>query len=84
MEVIELPGYTDRDKGVIAREHLIPKQLEAHGLEPGQVEIDDATAQLVVHEYTREAGVRNLDRQFATLLRKAASRGWRRTPPSPP
>ena len=79
MEVIELPGYTDRDKHVIARDHLIPKQLEAHGLTPEQVTVDDAAVETVVHEYTREAGVRNLDRHFATLMRKAAAQIASRT-----
>jgi ATP-dependent Lon protease len=74
MEVIELPGYTDRDKLVIARDHLIPKQREAHGLTPELVEVRDEAVDAVVHEYTREAGVRNLDRYFATLMRKAAAR----------
>ncbi len=74
MEVIELPGYTDRDKLVIARRYLIPKQREAHGLTEGQVEITDDAVDRVVHEYTREAGVRNLDRHFATLMRKVAAR----------
>jgi ATP-dependent Lon protease len=73
MEVIELPGYTDRDKLVIARDFLIPKQLESHGLTPERVTIADEAVDIVVHEYTREAGVRNLDRHFATLLRKAAA-----------
>jgi ATP-dependent Lon protease len=73
MEVIELPGYTDRDKLVIAREHLIPKQREAHGLAPEQVVVEDGAVEIVVHEYTREAGVRNLDRHIATLMRKAAA-----------
>jgi ATP-dependent Lon protease len=74
MEVIELPGYTDRDKLAIARAHLVPKQLEAHGLKPEQVTLSDEAIECVVHEYTREAGVRNLDRHFATLFRKAAAR----------
>ncbi|MCP3986883.1 MAG: endopeptidase La [bacterium] len=74
MEVIELPGYTDRDKLVIARRHLIPKQLEAHGLSEEQAQITDDAVDLVVHEYTREAGVRNLERNFATLMRKVAAR----------
>ncbi|MEE2679592.1 MAG: endopeptidase La [Myxococcota bacterium] len=73
MEVIELPGYTENDKRVIARRHLVPQQLEAHGLTPEQVTIDDAAIDRVVLEYTREAGVRNLDRQVATLMRKCAS-----------
>ncbi len=74
MEVIELPGYTDRDKLVIARDFLIPKQLESHGLTAERVTVTDEAVDKVVHEYTREAGVRNLDRHFATLLRKAAAR----------
>ncbi|MAE97305.1 MAG: endopeptidase La [Deltaproteobacteria bacterium] len=74
MEVIELPGYTDRDKLVIARQHLIPKQLEAHGLTEEQVQVGDDAVDRVVHEYTREAGVRNLDRLVATLMRKVAAR----------
>ncbi len=74
MEVIELPGYTDRDKLVIAREHLIPKQLESHGLEPQQVRVEDSAVDRVVHEYTREAGVRSLDRFIASLMRKVAAR----------
>ncbi len=73
MEVIELPGYTDRDKLVIARDFLIPKQLDNHGLTPERVTVADEAVDKVVHEYTREAGVRNLDRHFATLLRKAAA-----------
>jgi ATP-dependent Lon protease len=73
MEVIELPGYTDRDKLVIARDFLIPKQLDSHGLTQERVTVTDEAVDKVVHEYTREAGVRNLDRHFATLLRKAAA-----------
>jgi len=72
MEVIELSGYTEREKIAIAREYLIPRQLEAHGLEPEQVKIEDAALEKIVLEYTREAGVRNLERQIATLMRKSA------------
>jgi ATP-dependent Lon protease len=72
MEVIELPGYTDHDKQVIARRHLVPKQLAAHGLGEADVEVRDDAIARVVHEYTREAGVRNLERHIATLVRKAA------------
>ncbi len=72
MEVIELPGYTDNDKLVIARRHLVPHQLESHGLSPERIEIADEALERVVHEYTREAGVRNLDRNVATLMRKCA------------
>jgi ATP-dependent Lon protease len=74
MEVIELPGYTERDKLVIARRHLVPKQLEAHGLDLARIDLTDAALEHVVRDYTREAGVRNLDRFIATLLRKAARR----------
>jgi ATP-dependent Lon protease len=74
MEVIELPGYTDREKLLIARNHLVPKQLAAHGLGPDRVEVTDEAISRVVHEYTREAGVRNLDRFMASLMRKAARR----------
>jgi ATP-dependent Lon protease len=74
MEVIELPGYTHSDKLVIARRHLVPKQLEAHGLDAKRVTIADEALEKVVDEYTREAGVRNLDRFVATLLRKVARR----------
>jgi ATP-dependent Lon protease len=74
MEVIELPGYTDRDKQVIATRHLVPKQLEAHGLRGDQVEMHDEALGTIVHEYTREAGVRNLERHIATTVRKAARR----------
>jgi ATP-dependent Lon protease len=74
MEVIELPGYTQRDKLEIARRHLLPKQLEEHGLEPERVSFTEAALEKVVLEYTREAGVRNLDRFVATLMRKIARR----------
>jgi ATP-dependent Lon protease len=74
MEVIELPGYTENDKRLIARQHLVPAQLEAHGLSGERVTITDAAIDKVVDEYTREAGVRNLDRAIATLVRKAARR----------
>jgi len=74
MEVIELPGYTERDKLVIARRHLVPKQVEAHGLPSDQIHVGDDALDKVVREYTREAGVRNLDRHIASLMRKAARR----------
>ncbi len=74
MEIIELPGYTAQDKLSIARRHLIPRQLADHGLKPGQVVLSDATLEELIAAYTREAGVRNLDRQLANLCRKAARR----------
>jgi ATP-dependent Lon protease len=74
MEVIELPGYTERDKLVIARQHLVPKQLEAHGVAASDVDLTDEALDKLVREYTREAGVRNLDRSIASLVRKVARR----------
>jgi ATP-dependent Lon protease len=74
MEVIELPGYTESDKLVIARRHLVPKQIDAHGLTPEQINVTDDALDKIVREFTREAGVRNLDRHIATLMRKAARR----------
>jgi len=72
MDVISLSGYTDDEKFGIARKYLVPKQVEAHGLGPAQVSITDNALRLVAREYTREAGVRNLERRIADLCRKAA------------
>jgi ATP-dependent Lon protease len=72
MDVIPLSGYTDDEKFAIARKYLVPKQLEAHGLDPKQVSITDKGLKVVAREYTREAGVRNLERRIADLCRKAA------------
>ncbi|MBW2231273.1 MAG: endopeptidase La [Deltaproteobacteria bacterium] len=74
MEVIELSGYTEAEKLVIARRYLVPRQLEAHGLDAERVAVDDAALEKIVSEYTREAGVRNLERFVATLMRKCARR----------
>jgi ATP-dependent Lon protease len=74
MEVIELSGYTEQEKLVIAQQYLVPRQLEAHGLAAGQVEVPSTCLEKVVSEYTREAGVRNLERFVATLMRKCARR----------
>ncbi|MGE4609017.1 MAG: endopeptidase La [Myxococcota bacterium] len=84
MEVIELHGYTERDKRVIAHRHLVPRQIDAHGLQPEQLNISDEAIEKVVREYTREAGVRNLDRHIAHLMRKVARRIVKRaTSPKP-
>jgi ATP-dependent Lon protease len=72
MDVIHLSGYTDDEKFAIARKYLVPKQLETHGLDPKQVSITDNALKVVAREYTREAGVRNLERRIADLCRKAA------------
>jgi ATP-dependent Lon protease len=72
MDVIQLSGYTEDEKLGIARKYLVPKQLEAHGLSEEQLKLDDDVLRLVTREYTREAGVRNLERRIADLCRKAA------------
>jgi ATP-dependent Lon protease len=72
MEVIRIPGYTEDEKVGIARRYLVPKQVEAHGLGAKQVVFTEKALRLLVREYTREAGVRNLDREIAALCRKAA------------
>jgi ATP-dependent Lon protease len=73
MEVIRLSGYTEEEKLGIAKRYLVPKQLEAHGLSDEQVKFTDNALRHLIREYTREAGVRNLDREIAALCRKAAS-----------
>ncbi|PWK15834.1 endopeptidase La [Tumebacillus permanentifrigoris] len=72
MEVINLSGYTEVEKLHIAKNHLLNKQIENHGLQPEQVEIDDETLYKLIRGYTREAGVRSLERQLAALCRKSA------------
>jgi ATP-dependent Lon protease len=73
MDVIHLSGYTEEEKFGIARKYLVPKQLREHGLTATRAAIPDKTVRLVIREYTREAGVRNLERQLAALCRKAAT-----------
>ncbi len=74
MEVIRFDGYTSSEKTAIARGYLWPRQLERNGLRPEEVEIDDELLQTVATEYTREAGVRQLERELGTLLRKTATK----------
>jgi ATP-dependent Lon protease len=74
MEIIQLAGYTAREKLEIARRYLLRRQLEANGLKPEQVEVDDAAIARVIGDYTREAGVRSLERELGRLLRRAAVR----------
>jgi ATP-dependent Lon protease len=74
MEVIRFDGYTTSEKVAIARGYLWPRQLEHNGLRPDEVEIDDELLRLITVEYTREAGVRQLERDLGTLLRKTATR----------
>ncbi len=72
MEMIKLPGYTPAEKLGIAVNYLVPKQLEAHGLGRGQLRFEDAALDTIIDSYTREAGVRNLERTIATVCRKVA------------
>ena len=73
MEVIEIPGYTEYEKFEIARRHLWPKQLKSNGLTPEQLQISDNTIYRIIHEYTKEAGVRTLERRLGTVCRKVAT-----------
>ncbi|SCW46512.1 ATP-dependent Lon protease [Paenibacillus tianmuensis] len=72
MEVLYIPGYTEIEKLHIARNYLLPKQQENHGLQDGQLVIDEDALMSTVREYTREAGVRNLEQQISSICRKAA------------
>ena len=74
MEVISLAGYTEDEKLEIARRYLVRRQLEANGLTAGQVEITDEALRAIIRAYTREAGVRNLEREIGSVLRHAAVR----------
>ena len=72
MEIIEVNSYTENEKMHIAKEHLIPKQIKIHGLKKSQVSITDRTLEKIIMHYTREAGVRNLERRIGDICRKAA------------
>jgi ATP-dependent Lon protease len=72
MEILEIPGYTRREKLAIARQHLLPKQLSEHGLTTEQLEITDRALEEIIDHYTREAGVRSLERQVASVIRGVA------------
>ncbi|HYV20758.1 MAG TPA: endopeptidase La [Verrucomicrobiae bacterium] len=74
MEVLRLAGYTLLEKEAIARRFLIPKQLKAHGLDPAKFQVEDAALKDAIEKYTREAGVRNLERELASVCRKLARR----------
>jgi ATP-dependent Lon protease len=69
MEIIEIPGYTRSEKLAIARRHLLPKQLAEHGMTEAQIRVTDEALELVIEKYTREAGVRSLERQIAAIVR---------------
>jgi ATP-dependent Lon protease len=72
MEIIQLSGYTELEKMQIAKRYLIPKQRKANGLKETQAQINDAALRLIISDYTREAGVRNLEREIGTVFRKIA------------
>ena len=74
LEVIELPSYTESEKLQIAKRYLVPRQLEEHGLSKQEVKFPDVTLRSLIHDYTREAGVRQLEREIAALTRKATRR----------
>ena len=74
MEVIRISGYTEEEKLQIAKRYLLPKQMKEHGLKESQIKVSDAALRGVINYYTREAGVRNLERNIANLCRKAAKK----------
>jgi ATP-dependent Lon protease len=74
MEVLQIPGYTEEEKVEIAKAHLVPRQRQEHGLTEEQIEFTEEAIRTTINDYTREAGVRNLDREIANLSRKIARR----------
>src|SRR3989442_14831018 len=72
MEVLELSGYTEEQKLHIARNYLLPKQIEANGLKKDEISLAEEGLRRVIRDYTREAGVRNLEREIGSLCRKVA------------
>src|SRR5262249_10177070 len=74
LEVLQLPGYSEEEKTHIAQKYIIPKQLDLHGLGPQDLSITDAATRRIIADYTREAGLRNLEREIAAICRKMARR----------
>ena len=74
MEIIQLPGYTEWEKVSIAEQYLIPKEKEQNGVKDVDVEYSEQAIRTIIHHYTKEAGVRSLERQLGKLLRKAATK----------
>jgi len=72
MEILELPGYIEEEKLMIAKKYLVPRQLEAHGLTSDNLQFDDDVIRAIIRDYTREAGLRNLEREIATICRGVA------------
>jgi ATP-dependent Lon protease len=81
MEVIELPGYIEDEKYHIAKQFLVPRQIEEHGLTPAHIKFSDGSIRRLIREYTREAGVRNLEREIGTINRKVAKQVAELMPP---
>ncbi len=77
MEVIRLAGYIEEEKLHIARRHLIPRQLDNHGMKAEDIAFGDEALKKLIREYTREAGLRNLEREIASIIRKVARRARR-------
>ncbi|MGF1506807.1 MAG: endopeptidase La, partial [Anaerolineae bacterium] len=74
MEILRLTGYTDREKMHIAHRYLVPRQISENGLHPEEIDFTDAALLTLIHDYTREAGVRNLEREIGSVCRKAVTR----------
>jgi ATP-dependent Lon protease len=74
MEILELDGYTEQEKARIAQQYLVPRQLRENSLRPGEVSFSDAAIRAIIRDYTREAGVRNLERQIGTVCRKVVTK----------
>ncbi len=74
LEVLQLPGYSEEEKTLIAQKYIIPKQLDLHGLTPADLTIADGSIRKIISDYTREAGLRNLEREIAAICRKMARR----------
>src|SRR5205085_5128817 len=74
MEIIPLEGYSVEEKMEIAKRHLLPKQIANHGLKPKQVVLNDKVMEQLIEEYTKESGVRELDRQLAAIMRNVAKK----------
>ena len=75
MEIIELSSYTREEKFHIAKEHLIPKQMEANGIEKGKLSIQGGALRKIINNYTKEAGVRNLERLIGQICRNCGGHG---------
>jgi len=74
MEIIQLSSYTNEEKVKIAEGYLVPRQIKENGLRDGEIELPDETLELIVQNYTREAGVRNMEREIGKICRKLAAK----------